>query len=164
MHNDINLINFIDTSLEEKKMILEWRNHPNIRKWMYNQKIIDLSSHLAFIDSLRYSQDKLYFLVKKAEQYIGVIDFTKIDHNNKSAYFGLYANPYCKLAGIGRILETISIDYAFNTLHLTVLKLEVLSNNIQVRNLHKKFHFQELGTKMINDKEVIYMELTYENR
>jgi len=159
MQNKIRLINFIDASLEEKKMILEWRNHPNIRKWMYNQEEIELDSHLQFIDSLKYCQDKLYFLVKMDEQYIGVIDFTNINYHNKSTYFGLYSNPYCKISGIGRILETISIDYAFNTLHMTVLKLEVFSDNRQVRNLHKKFHFQETGTKIINNKEVICMEL-----
>ena len=29
------LINFTDLSEEEKKRILNWRNHPDIRKWIY---------------------------------------------------------------------------------------------------------------------------------
>ena len=62
---NIKLLNFIDLKLEEKEMILKWRNHPDIRKWMYNQDEIKFEEHLNFIDSLKLRKDKLYFLVKK---------------------------------------------------------------------------------------------------
>ena len=62
---NIQLLNFIDLELKEKEMILEWRNHPDIRKWMYNQDEIKFEEHLNFIDSLKLRKDKLYFLVKK---------------------------------------------------------------------------------------------------
>jgi len=155
---NIKLINFVDLSLEEKKMILEWRNHPDIKKWMYNQNNIKLDEHLAFIDSLNCQDNKLYFLVRQDTENIGVIDFYNFD-NKISSEFGFYSNPYTKVAGIGRILENISINYAFETLQVKVLKLEVFSDNIQVRNLHKKFKFKEVSKKIVNNKEVICMEL-----
>ncbi|MFY4808225.1 UDP-4-amino-4,6-dideoxy-N-acetyl-beta-L-altrosamine N-acetyltransferase [Aliarcobacter butzleri] len=158
---DIKLINFIDLSFEEKKMILEWRNNPNIQKWMYTQDEISLENHLKFIDSLKISKDKLYFLVQKNNENIGVINFTNLTENN--IYFGLYANPVTKILGVGRILEEISIDFAFNTLKIKKLKLEVFEDNIQVRNLHKKYKFKENAEKFINNKKVICMELNYEN-
>ncbi|HIQ50775.1 MAG TPA: UDP-4-amino-4,6-dideoxy-N-acetyl-beta-L-altrosamine N-acetyltransferase [Nautiliaceae bacterium] len=164
MKNKIKLINFINASLEEKKMILRWRNHPHIRKWMYNQKEISLDSHLNFIESLKSSKNKIYFLVKMDKEYIGVIDFTNIDYKNKSTYFGLYSNPYSKVPGIGRILEKIAIDYAFNTLNMNALKLEVFEDNKIVINLHKKFNFKQTGEKIVNNKKVIVMELKNENR
>ena len=67
---EIKLINFIDLIYDEKKMVLEWRNNQNIKKWMYTQDDINLESHLNFIDSLKNSKDKLYFLVKKDNIYI----------------------------------------------------------------------------------------------
>ena len=39
---NIELLNFIDLNMEEKEMILKWRNDPEIRKWMYNQDDIKL--------------------------------------------------------------------------------------------------------------------------
>jgi len=30
---------FQDLSLKEKKEVLEWRNHPEIRKWMVDKKL-----------------------------------------------------------------------------------------------------------------------------
>ncbi len=160
--DNIELINFIKLTLEQKKEVLSWRNNSNIREWMYNQNKITLDEHLKFIDSLADDVNKLYFYVKQDNEAIGIIDFTEL--NMKEIYFGLYANPYIKIAGIGRILEQISIDYAFNKLKVNKLKLEVFEDNIQVRNLHKKYKFKETGKKMINDKKVICMELTDENR
>lgn len=164
MSNNINLINFIDLTLEEKKMILSWRNHPSIKRWMYNNDDILLENHLNFIETLKSCADKLYFLVKQNSSYIGVIDFTNINKESKSSEFGLYANPFEKVAGIGRILEECCIKYAFEILKLDKMMLEVFSDNVQVRNLHKKFNFKETTVKTVNNKEVICMELKNEDR
>ena len=89
---NIELINFTNLSLEEKKMILEWRNHKDIRKWMYNRDIIGLSEHLSYIDSLASKKDRLYFIVKYRNEVIGVIDFTNIDHINNKTDFETFSN------------------------------------------------------------------------
>jgi len=162
--NKIELINFINASLEEKKMILEWRNHLNIRKWMYNQKDISLDSHLNFIESLKTSKDKIYFLVKIGKEYIGTIYFTNIKYQNKSTYFGLYSNPYSKTPGIGTTLLKIIIDYAFNTLNINTLKLEVFEINEKALKLYKKFNFKRIKEKIVKNKKIIVMELKNENR
>ena len=159
---NIKLLNFIDLELEEKEMILKWRNHPEIRKWMYNQDEIKLEEHLNFIESLKSRKDKLYFLVKKEEEFIGVIDFLDLD--KKEIFYGIYSNPNSKIMGVGRILNEISIDFAFNSLKAHKLKLEVFEDNIQVRNLHKKYKFRETSQKYVNNKKVICMELKNENR
>ena len=159
---NIKLLNFIDLKLEEKEMILKWRNHPEIRKWMYNQDEIKLEEHLTFIESLKSRKDKLYFLVKKEDEFIGVIDFLDLD--KKEIFYGIYSNPNSKIMGVGRILNEISIDFAFNSLKAHKLKLEVFEDNIQVRNLYKKYKFRETSQKYVNNKKVICMELENENR
>jgi UDP-4-amino-4,6-dideoxy-N-acetyl-beta-L-altrosamine N-acetyltransferase len=156
------LINFIELNLEQKKMILEWRNHPDVRKWMYTNDKISLKNHLEFIESLINNKNKAYFLLQDEIESIGVVDFYNFTRN--SCEFGFYSNPFSKVIGIGRIMEEASINYAFEVLGLEILKLEVYSDNIQVRNLHKKYKFQESGVKSVNDKEVICMELKNENR
>jgi UDP-4-amino-4,6-dideoxy-N-acetyl-beta-L-altrosamine N-acetyltransferase len=162
--NDYDIIPVYKLSLEKKIMILEWRNHESIRKWMYDSEIISEVLHLKFIENLKNNTKNKYFLVQKNNTEIGVIYFNKIDVINKSTYFGLYSNVNCKIAGIGRILEKKSIDFIFDTLKLNTLKLEVFSDNIKVINLHKKFKFREVGKRIVNKKEVICMELKYENR
>ncbi|MFK5974980.1 MAG: UDP-4-amino-4,6-dideoxy-N-acetyl-beta-L-altrosamine N-acetyltransferase [Sulfurovum sp.] len=146
-------------TLYEKEMILSWRNDKIIKKWMYKSEDITLDNHLEYIETLESSNSKQYCVVKKDNIYIGVVDFTNINFENSSTDFGLYANPFEKIAGVGRILEEICIKYAFNILKLNTLKLEVFSENVQVVNLHKKFKFKEVDKKVINGKDVICMEL-----
>lgn len=155
------LINFLDLVREELEMVLKWRNSIEVKKWMYNQNEIEIEDHLTFVNSLNNNSSKLYFVLKNDENYLGVIDFTEI--NEDSCYYGFYSNPDCNMKGIGRILEKMSLDYAFDILKVRKLKLEVFKENSQVKNLHKKNGFDVVSEKMVGEKEVLCMELNYEN-
>ena len=149
-------------SLDEKKMVLEWRNHPSIRKWMFIQEPIGLDEHLGYIQSLVIKKDRIYFLVKKASQAIGVIDFTNIDHKNKKSEFGLYANP--ELSSIGVLLMESIIEYAFNIIDVNTLISKVFEDNTPAIRLYRRYNFRDRETKQINGRNVIHMELKNENR
>lgn len=156
MQSKIELINFIDISSEEKKMVLSWRNHQDIRKWMSNRNKITLKEHLKYIDSLPFKNDRIYFLVKELNSYLGVIDFTSIVEN-EFAEFGIYAKP--NLIGIGSTLMNTIIDYAFNNLKLKKLIANVYVNNEKAIKLYKKFNFIEIKKDRDNNGEFILMEL-----
>lgn len=162
MSNNINLINFIDLTLEEKKMILSWRNHPSIKRWMYNNDNISLQNHLNFIETLKKCTNKLYFLVKQEGNYIGVIDFTNIAKDSESAVIGLYAN--IGLNGVGKILLNTICNYGFETLNVNKLIAEAFAGNEKAISLYKRFNFQETMKKIVNNKEIICMELKNEDR
>jgi UDP-4-amino-4,6-dideoxy-N-acetyl-beta-L-altrosamine N-acetyltransferase len=142
---------FIKLSYDEKLMILEWRNHPEISQFMINKKV-NLNEHLNFIDSLKNNKTKKYFLVDD----IGVIDFSNI--TNEKADIGLYKNPNKQKVG-SKLMDEI-INYGFNKLELKKLILYVYENNIKAINLYKKFDFKESDKK----NNLIKMELTNENR
>ena len=90
---NIKLLNFIDLKLEEKEMILKWRNHPDIRKWMYNQDEIKFEEHLNFIDSLKLRKDKLYFLVKKEEFTTTIVPNSHFAPSKKSLLQLIVSQP-----------------------------------------------------------------------
>lgn len=156
----IKLINFTKLSLDEKKLILQWRNNLLIKKWMYTEEDISLEDHLFFIDSLLLSEDKLYFLVKENMEYIGVIDFVNISSDSLS--MGIYANPFLKNKGT-ILLEEI-IKYSFDILKVKKIKAEVFKENDKACNLYKKYNFTTVNEKNINNREVVCMELINENR
>ena len=153
---DIKLINFIDLSQEEKMMILEWRNKIDIQKWMHTQNDISLEEHLDFIDSLKTIKDKLYFLVKKNNIYIGVIDFTQIKPN-ESLHMGIYTNP--DLKGYGKILLETIIYFSFEILKVEKIFSEVYFENERAFSLYKIYGFKDYSYKIVNGKRVICMEL-----
>jgi UDP-2,4-diacetamido-2,4,6-trideoxy-beta-L-altropyranose hydrolase/UDP-4-amino-4,6-dideoxy-N-acetyl-beta-L-altrosamine N-acetyltransferase len=161
-HISIELVNFTDLTLDEKKMGLKWRNHPNISKWMFTQKPISLNAHLDYIESLKSRKDRVYFLVKKASRAIGVIDFTNIDHDNKRAELGIYSNPQIK--GVGSILMTSILDYAFGVLKIETLASEVFKENSAAIKLYRRYNFKDTGTKEMGNRQILQMELDIENR
>ena len=158
---NIQLLNFIDLKPEEKEMILKWRNNPKIRMWMYNQDEIKLEEHLNFIEGLKSRKDKLYFLVKKEDEFIGIIDFTQLVEK-KSVHMGIYSNPNIK--GNGQILLNTIKGYSFNYLKVERVFSEVFVENEKAYSLYKKFNFKDISEKTVNNKKVICMELENENR
>jgi UDP-4-amino-4,6-dideoxy-N-acetyl-beta-L-altrosamine N-acetyltransferase len=161
VQSKIKLINFIDISSEEKKMVLSWRNHQDIRKWMINKKEISLEEHLNYINSLYTKNDRVYFLVKESNEYIGVVDLTNIVEK-EFAEFGIYAKPDC--IGVGSKLMRTIVDYAFKILKLKKLIANVYINNEKAIKLYKKFNFKEIRVDTDSNGKFVQMELKNENR
>ena len=137
-------------------MVLRWRNHESIRKWMFTQEEISLENHLKYIDSLSNRVDRVYFLVKQNDKAIGVIDFTNI-HNNQ-ADIGLYAKP--NLRGVGKTLMKTIINYGFETLNLNRLISKVFETNKPAIKLYTTFGFEQVDKR----DNILIMELTHDNR
>jgi UDP-4-amino-4,6-dideoxy-N-acetyl-beta-L-altrosamine N-acetyltransferase len=154
---EVELCNYVNLNADNKTLVLNMRNHPEIRKWMYNQDDILEDAHLRFIQSLENDIDRRYFLVKKHSNIIGSINFSQIDLHD-SVKFGLYANPFESLKGLGAILEAVVTHYAFRELGVTKLKLEVLSNNERAINFYRKYGFKLIDIRKVNNKDTLYME------
>ncbi|NCD13503.1 MAG: UDP-4-amino-4,6-dideoxy-N-acetyl-beta-L-altrosamine N-acetyltransferase [Epsilonproteobacteria bacterium] len=156
------LCDFTTLNESQKEMILTWRNHENVKTFMYNAQIISQEEHLRFIESLKTSHDKRYFLVYHEEEAIGVIDFTHI--TPQRATIGLYANPTLSRKGLGKELMCAIISYGFETLHVKKLRAELFAFNTKAKALYEAFGFYETIRKTLNKHEIICMELAYENR
>ena len=157
-YENYTIINFVNTSDVEKKMILDWRNNDNVRKWMLDKKKIDLETHYKYIESLKDNENKLCFIVKNEEVYIGIFEFDEIDLVNKTACFGLNASPHTHIKGVGSILIKISLYLAQQFLHLDILKLYVNYENKNAVNLYKKFKFAITCEKNIAEENYYFME------
>jgi UDP-4-amino-4,6-dideoxy-N-acetyl-beta-L-altrosamine N-acetyltransferase len=154
------LIPFEALNMQEKEMVLSWRNDKNIRKWMYNKEKIQLKDHLSFIEALNSDQTKKYFLVREEGRDIGVIDLCQI--SEKTAHGGLYQNP--KLKGFGTLLLREMIRFAFEELGVKKLFLEAFEENERAIKLYKKMGFIEIKHAMFNKKKLVSLELKHEDR
>lgn len=159
--SNIELINFINLSLKDKFLVLEWRNNDLVRKWMFNSDLISKKNHLEFIQSLKNNQVKEYFLVKKDRKKIGVIYFINKNDNDKSLEFGIYSNPHIKKTG--KTLMSIICSYAFGKLKFERLIAKVFYDNKKAINLYKYQGFKQFNFKNITRKKIVCMELQNEN-
>ena len=140
------LTKFQDLSIEEKKEVLNWRNHPEIRKWMYNKEKIPLKNHIKFIEKLKEKNDMIYLKVDD----LGVVNFLK---KNNTIEIGIHKNPHKQK--VGKKLLEFAINYAFNELKAKKIVLFVFEDNVKAINLYKKFGFIEVDKK----DNLIKMEL-----
>ena len=155
--NKIELIPFYDLNKEEALEVLTWRNHKDIRKWMYTQELITQEHHFTFISQLKNHPKKRYFLLNSNGNKIASIDFTDIQ--KESCHFGLYVNPFEDVKGRGTIAMQTICEYAFNTLKVQTLRAKVFAHNEKAIHLYKKFHFTQVAQKEYGEKTILSMEL-----
>ncbi len=137
------LKNFLSLNKLEKKMILEWRNNENIRKWCFSNHIISYKEHQNFLKNLKSDTQNFYYLVKYKKKNLGVISLQRVDFSNKNGYLGIYSNP--NLKGVGKILIKCLKKIAFEKANLHTLKLEVIEINTHAIKFYKKNKFQLEG-------------------
>ncbi|EHD2720322.1 UDP-4-amino-4,6-dideoxy-N-acetyl-beta-L-altrosamine N-acetyltransferase [Campylobacter coli] len=154
--NNILLKSYVNLNHIEKEKMRKYRNHPEVRKYLYQTHFISKLEHKNFIKKLKHNTKKSYFCVILDGQIIGNINF-HIKENEID--FGFYANPFSKILGIGRILEQISIYYAFKIINTPVLSLEIFSDNTQVINLHHKFDFKVIQESVYKNRKILKMSL-----
>lgn len=155
---DVELLNFTELPESDVRYVLKMRNHPEIKKWMYDQEDITETQHLSFIEALKTDLSKHYLLVKQSGMIIGSVNFTKIDQVDGAADLGLYANPFERISGAGRVLDQAAISYSKNKLKLSVLNLEVFEENERAINFYNKIGFKQTGTRNLNDQVILCMQ------
>jgi UDP-4-amino-4,6-dideoxy-N-acetyl-beta-L-altrosamine N-acetyltransferase len=141
------LTNFTRLSNKELKLVLQWRNHKNVRYFLAsNPKKISFTEHNNFVRSLKKRKDRFYFLVKHDNQYLGVVILLDIDYYNKHCQWGYYTSPDSAHRGIGIILEYLALYLAFDVLDLHCLRCETIEHHKSARRLHDFFGFDVEGT------------------
>lgn len=158
IHNEnIMLKNFINLNRKEKEKIRLYRNHPEIKKYLYQKHYITKYEHKNFIKKLRQNTLKDYYCVIYNKQILGSINFEIVSDN--TIEFGFYANPFSKISGLGRILEHIGIYYVFKIKNHQFLQLQVFDNNTFVVNLHKIFKFNTIDKFKFQNETILKMQL-----
>lgn len=129
---------------EDLAMILVWRNHPAVRRNMYNTHEITMAEHLAWWARTVNDPSARYFVYEDEGDPSGVVGFTQINTANRSASWAFYAREGAR-RGIGTRMEVAALSLAFGELGLSKLSCEVLSHNLRVVRMHQKFGFRIEG-------------------
>ena len=123
--------------------VLAWRNHPEVRRYMYTQHEISLDEHTRWFE--RASQDpNRHLLIFECEGApLGFINIHQIAPGG-IADWGFYAAPDAP-KGTGRRLGQAALQYAFSTAGLHKLCGQALSYNERSIRFHQKLGFQQEG-------------------
>jgi UDP-4-amino-4,6-dideoxy-N-acetyl-beta-L-altrosamine N-acetyltransferase len=125
------------------EQVLSWRNHPDVRRYMYSQHEISLEEHTRWFS--RVSQDpRRHLLVFEIDRTpCGFFQINKIASGG-IADWGFYAAPDAP-KGTGRALGKAALRYVFDTLGLHKICGQVLACNARSIDFHQSLGFQREG-------------------
>jgi UDP-4-amino-4,6-dideoxy-N-acetyl-beta-L-altrosamine N-acetyltransferase len=123
--------------------VLAWRNHPDVRRYMYTQQEITMEQHCQWFE--RASQDsRRHLLVFESDgQPLGFANFG-VAACGRVADWGFYAAPDAP-RGTGRRLAQAALDHAFGPLGLHKVCGQVLAYNERSLRFHGAAGFKQEG-------------------
>lgn len=141
----LSLRSFVNLSPLEAEEVRKWRNHPEIRRFMYNDREIDSIEHIQFIENLRESSHSGYWVVYEENRPLGTLSLTRFNPLHHHAFLGIYANPFDSTKGRGKRLMEALLALSFSHFGLHTLKLEVMEENERAIALYEAMGFTREG-------------------
>ena len=150
--------NYVNLSEDEAKMVLDWRNNPEISKWMVTSGKISYESHTSFIDALKNRNDAFYWLVYKENSPYASFNITKLDYDKNSVEVGYYLNPIFLNSGEGLVFHFNYKLFLYNVLGVEVIEGNVQWGNTRALQLSLFFGAKIIGIVTNGDKKYLKLE------
>lgn len=124
--------------------VLSWRNHSDVRRYMYNQHIISLEEHTRWFERASVDQNKHLLIYERDQEPLGFLNINESD-NTGIADWGFYVVPGAE-KGTGSQLGQMALHYAFIIKKLHKLCGQTLGFNHRSIAFHLKLGFTKEGT------------------
>ena len=130
-------------SIGDTSGVLQWRNSPEVARYMYTDHTISESEHAQWFGRAMSSLDRKYWIIELDGLPVGLANVYDISEHHHRAYWAFYlADAAVRGRGVGSYTERFVIRFAFEELALDKLCCEVLSSNEAVVKMHEKFGFR----------------------
>lgn len=128
---------------EDLEQVLFWRNHPDVRRYMYTQHEIAHSEHIHWFERASKQPGRHLLIYEGVEKPLGFINLHEIAPGG-IADWGFYAAPDAP-KGTGRELGESILQYAFAELGLHKLCGQALAFNEPSIKFHLRLGFKQEG-------------------
>jgi len=143
----------------DSQRIWQWRNHVDVRRWMFGQDEIALADHEKWYRRQLDRANVHLLIFEVAGEPMGLVNVTQMTvdkyqtlnaakntANDNSASWGFYLSPNsAKGQGLGFALGVLAIAQIFNTSDIDKITAQVLAYNSASLALHRKLGFSETG-------------------
>lgn len=130
-------------SAADLEMVLAWRNHPDVRRYMYTQHEITLDEHTRWFEKSAQEPSRSLLIFEKESVPLG---FISIHQKNAGgiADWGFYVAPGAP-RGTGQQLGDAVLRYAFRDMGIYKLCGQALNYNQRSINFHLRLGFIQEG-------------------
>nr|HPM11838.1 UDP-4-amino-4,6-dideoxy-N-acetyl-beta-L-altrosamine N-acetyltransferase [Paludibacter sp.] len=132
--------------LDDRVKIYDWRNSPDVARYMYSDHQISKEEHERWFDAaIKDPRRKCWVIVYNKEE-VGLVNLTDIDAANKRGCYASYiVREDLRNRSIGTLAEYYILRYFFEDLGFNKICAEVFTFNRAGINVHKSLGFQEEG-------------------
>ena len=142
---EIRFVDIQSAGADMQEKVRLWRNTGRIRRSMVNQHEISSKEHAKWLDTLKNSESRKFWIVYVDQVPIGSVYLQDINYDDLSSEWGFYIGDERYLGqGLGKDILYTLLELVFEKMKLKVLITRVLSDNAQALSLYKKFDFIEL--------------------
>lgn len=124
-------------------MLLEWRNHIDVRRFMFTQHEIKMEEHLEWFARSQHDLSRKLLIVLDKNTPIGFVQFNRLSQDG-IADWGFYTRPHAA-KGTGKKLGLAALDYAFDQLGLHKVCGQAVASNEASIAFHRKLGFSQEG-------------------
>lgn len=155
--------NFVTLSKDELLLILRERNHPDVKKWMFNNEDIQEGDHLAFVEGLKNRNDAYYWLMEYKGVPIGVLSLIHINYEMEEGETGYYLFASHQDSGLGLDMQFHYKKLFFSHLGVRNLPGEILWGNTNAYQMSLFFGAEVDGTMEREGRKYVVMHTSKEN-
>ncbi|MBN1661427.1 MAG: UDP-4-amino-4,6-dideoxy-N-acetyl-beta-L-altrosamine N-acetyltransferase [Anaerolineae bacterium] len=140
------MIQLRDVQSKDKELLRQWRNKPEVSKYMYTDHHITAEEHDRWFEHALHDPSRRYWIIVCDQIDVGLVNIYEIDMKNQHCCWAFYvADPSARGKGVGSFVEYSALNYVFEELGLNKLNCEVLGFNEAVVSMHRSFGFQQEG-------------------
>lgn len=125
------------------EQVLAWRNHPDVRRFMYTQHEITLDEHQKWFEQCSNNAKQHLLIYEENRTPLGFIQIKII--KDSIGDWGFFASPNAP-KGTGRLFGVLALQFVFEKLKLHKLKGEAIAFNEGSVRYHKNLGFKQEGT------------------
>lgn len=128
---------------DDLAQVLSWRNHQDVRRYMYTKHAITLEEHQRWFERTSQDPQKHLLIFQDEGVPMGFVQFSQLN-SSPVADWGFYTAPDAR-RGAGRRLGRTALCYAFDYLKLHKVCGQVLAYNERSIHCHLSLGFQQEG-------------------
>ncbi len=132
-----------DLEKKDAKFMYEWMSDPEVYcNFRFDPKKITIDSCKSFIEnSVNDKKNKNFAIADDNDEYLGTISLKNIDMENKNAEYAIAVRKKFHGTGVSKFATEELLKYAFETLNLNKVYLNVLSENTRAIKFYEKVGF-----------------------
>lgn len=128
---------------DDLPLVLSWRNHPEVRRYMFTQHEISLQEHESWFYKACQDPKRSLLIIEEGMQPLGYVQLNKVMRQGV-ADWGFYLRPDAP-KGSGIKLGVVALNYAFEFLNLHKVCGQAVESNQRSINFHQRLGFTHEG-------------------